>query len=92
MKRPCTEIDDLIAQAAEESDQAVRAELYYRVEEMAFGPDGEFPIIPLYMRTGYQLTKPWVTGPLDTDGVIGGAHYDWRTIDQEAQLAARSGS
>lgn len=92
VKRPCTEIDDLIAQAAEESDQAVRAELYYRIEEMAFGPEGEYPILPLYMRTVYQLTKPWVTGPLDTDGVIGGAHYDWRTIDQAAQLEARSAS
>lgn len=90
--RPCTEMDDLIAEAATESDPEVRIELYYRIEEMAFGPEGEHPIMPLYMRTVYELTKPWVTGPLDTDGLFGGAHFDWRTIDQAMQLEARGAS
>ncbi|MBN1201706.1 MAG: peptide ABC transporter substrate-binding protein [Anaerolineae bacterium] len=91
LMRPCTEIDDLIMQAKVESDPEVRKELYYRVEELAFGPEGEHSIMPLFMGIGYSLVKPWLSGPLETDGLFGGAHYDWRSIDQEAQLAAREG-
>lgn len=90
-KRPCTEVDDLITQAAQENDPDARIELYYRIEDMFFGPEGDHPIIPLFMRLDYALTKPWVEGPFDTDGLFGGPHYDWRTIDQEAQLAGRAG-
>jgi oligopeptide transport system substrate-binding protein len=88
-KRPCTEVDDLITQAAAESDPAARAALYYDIEERFFGPEGEHPIIPLYLGGGYALFKPWLSGPLATDGFFGGTHYDWRTIDRAAQLAAR---
>ncbi len=88
-KRPCSEVDDLITQAARETDPNTRVELYYQIEDMFFGPDGEQPIIPLYLGITFSLTKPWVTGPFDTDGLFGGPHYDWRTIDQAAQLAGR---
>lgn len=87
--RPCSEVDDLIAQAARESDPAIRTELYYRIEEMFFGPEGEHPMIPLMLRVDPLLFKPWYSGPFETDGLFGGPHYDWRSIDQEAQLAAR---
>lgn len=90
-KRPCSEVDDLITQAAQENDPEARIELYYRIEELFFGPEGQHPIITLFMRLDYALTKPWVEGPFDTDGLFGGPHYDWRTIDQEAQMAAREG-
>lgn len=88
-KRACTETDDLIELAAQESDPDARLELYYRIEEQFFGPEGEVPFIPIYLRVTYVLVKPWYTGPFETDGLFGGAHWDWRTIDQEAQLAAR---
>ena len=88
-KRPCTEVDDLIVQAARENDPDVRNELYYRIEEMFFGPEGEHPVITLYMRLDYTLVKPWYSGPFETDGLFGGPHYHYRTVDQEAQLAAR---
>lgn len=88
-KRPCTETDDLIELAAQESDPDARIELYYRIEEQLFGPEGEVPFIPIYLRVDYSLVKPWYTAPFETDGLFGGAHWDWRTIDQEAQLAAR---
>ena len=65
--RPCSEVDDLIAQAARESDPAVRTELYYRIEEMFFGPEGEHPMIPLMLRVD-PLFKPWYSGPFETDG------------------------
>jgi oligopeptide transport system substrate-binding protein len=87
--RPCTETDDLIEQAARESDPAVRDELYLDIEDSFFGENGEFPIAPIYMRSGFSLVKPWYTGPFDTDGLFGGAHWDTRSIDMAAKLAAR---
>lgn len=89
--RPCSEVDDLIIEAAEESDSERRIELYYRVEEMLFGEEGVFPIVPLFLRLDYTLTKPWYDAPIETDGLFGGAHWDFRSIDQEAQMAAREG-
>ncbi|NDJ78736.1 MAG: peptide ABC transporter substrate-binding protein [Chloroflexi bacterium] len=88
-KRPCSEVDDLITQAAQENDPEARIELYYRIEDLFFGPEGDHPIITLFMRLDYLLTKPWLTGPFETDGLFGGAHFDWYSIDQEAQSAAR---
>jgi oligopeptide transport system substrate-binding protein len=85
--RPCTEIDDLIDQAAAESDVATRAALYH--EKRFFGREGEFPIIPLFMGGSLALHKPWYTGPFLTENFVGSPHYDWYTIDQAAQLAAR---
>jgi len=90
-KRPCSEVDDMIKQAAQENDPDARTELYYQIEELFFGPEGEQPIIPLFMRLDYALVKPWYTGPFETDGLFGGPHWDYRTIDQAAQTAARGG-
>ena len=87
--RACSEVDDLIAQAAREPDPEIRTELYYRIEELFFGPEGEQPIIPLMLRVDQVLYKPWYTGPFETDGLFGGPHYDWRTVDAEAQQAER---
>ena len=86
-KRPCSEVDDLIDQAAAETDLLVRTELYRDIEDRFFGPQGVFPLIPLHIWVGWQLTKPWVEGPRTShQGVMS---YDWYTIDQAAQLAAR---
>jgi ABC-type oligopeptide transport system substrate-binding subunit len=82
-KRPCSEVDDLIAQAARESDPAIRVELYYRIEDLFFGREGEHPIIPLATSLALVLRQPWVNAPLATDGLFGGAHYDWYVIDVE---------
>jgi oligopeptide transport system substrate-binding protein len=89
--RPCSEVDDMIKEAAQESDPERRIELYYRIEDMLFGEEGVFPFIPLFLRLDYSLLKPWYSSPVETDGLFGGAHWDYRTIDQEAQLAARGG-
>ena len=35
--------------------------------------------------------QPWYKGFFQTDGLFGGDHWDTRSIDQEAQLAARAG-
>lgn len=90
-RRSCNEVDDLIDQAAREPDIAVRTALYYDIEQRLFGPEGEFPLIPINVGGSAMLFKPWVAGPLETDWTLGGLHYDWYTIDQEVQLAARGG-
>lgn len=89
--RACSEVDDLITQAAQESDPEARIEMYYRIEEMLFGPEGQHPIIPLFLLLDYALVQPWYDVPIETDALFGGAHWDYRSIDQEAQLAARGG-
>jgi ABC-type transport system substrate-binding protein len=89
MKRPCAEVDDLILAAAAETDPEARIEMYREVEEAFFGPEGEVPFIPIFLRVGYTGVKPWYNGPFETDGLFGGPHWDYRTIDIEAQQAAR---
>jgi oligopeptide transport system substrate-binding protein len=90
--RACSEFDEKVDAAFKETDGAKRAELYRETEELAFGAEGEFPIIPLYTRTLFTLYKPWYTGYFETDGLFGGVHWESRKIDQEAQLAARGGA
>jgi oligopeptide transport system substrate-binding protein len=87
--RPCTETDDLIDAAARASDPAERDALYREIEEAFFGPAGEQPIVPIFLRAAFTLVKPWYTGPFDTDGLFGGAHWDARNIDWAAKVAAR---
>jgi oligopeptide transport system substrate-binding protein len=90
--RPCSEIDDLIEAAARESDPAIRTQLYRDIEEAFFGLNGEYPIAPIFMQVSFSLIKPWYTGPFETDGIFGGAHWDTRNIDMSAKLAARGGN
>ncbi len=87
--RECTEIDDLMDEAARETDPARRDELYAEIEEGFFGYEGEYPIAPIYLRSGYILVKSWYSGPFETDGLFGGAHWGSRSIDMAAKLAAR---
>jgi oligopeptide transport system substrate-binding protein len=89
--RPCSELDDLIDQAAVESDPAVREQLYREIEEGFFGPEGEQPIAPIFLRTDFTLVKPWYEGPFETDGLVGGVHWDVRNLDMAAKLEAREG-
>jgi ABC-type oligopeptide transport system substrate-binding subunit len=88
--RPCSEVDDLIEEAARESDPQVRDELYAEIENAFFGPEGEYPIAPIYMRASFVLVKPWYTGPFETDGLFGGAHWASRSVDMQAKLDAKS--
>jgi len=90
--RTCNDTDKMIDDAAKETDSAKRVEMYGKIEEAFFGPEGEFPIIPLFVLTSFSLVKPWYTGFFDTDALFGGPHWNTRKIDQEAQLAARGGA
>jgi oligopeptide transport system substrate-binding protein len=87
-QRTCSEVDDLIDQAARENDPTVRDELYAEIEEAFFGVEGLFPMVPLFLRSDYIMVKPWYTGPFQTDGLFGGAHWDAQQIDMAAKLAA----
>jgi oligopeptide transport system substrate-binding protein len=89
--RPCSEeIDGRLARAARESDPEVRQKLYREVEELLFGYEGQFPIMPLFLDIDIFAVKPWYTAFFDTDGLFGGPHWESRRIDQAAQLAARA--
>lgn len=87
--RPCSVVDDLLLQAARASDTS-QARPYIEVESRLFGPDGEFPILPIYQRATYELFQLWFTGPHEHDGVMSGRHWDAYQIDMAAKLAARS--
>lgn len=87
--RPCSEVDDVIQQAREETDPETRRGLYAQVEEMFFGEEGVYPAAPMRLRANYALYQTYLDGPIETDGQVGGEHYDWYTIDQAAQAAVR---
>ena len=85
-KRACSAVDDLIVEARTEQDPARRIELYAQIEEMFFGPEGEYPIAPLFLRIAYVAQHSWYT---NIPALFGGNQFYNYTIDQEAQLAAR---
>lgn len=55
--RECSEVDNLIVEAAATFDPAKRTELYSEIEEILFGPEGEFPIVPLFQWSSYGLVQ-----------------------------------
>jgi ABC-type oligopeptide transport system substrate-binding subunit len=51
--------DDLLDQAAQERDPALRAEIYLRAQQLLID---DAMVIPTYHDAGYLLVKPWVKG------------------------------
>jgi oligopeptide transport system substrate-binding protein len=88
--RPCEEVDDMIYEAQTEGDPEVRAQMYAEIEEAFFGYEGTYPIMPLFMRANFWQLKPWLDKPIETDGLFGGEHWDWISIDSELQAEGRS--
>ena len=85
MKRECNEIDDLIEEARFEGDPEVRKELYAEIEEAFFGPEGEYPFFPIFLRIAYTAEHSWLD---KTEALFGGQQwYEW-AIDADAQAAA----
>ncbi len=89
-KRPCSDLDKQIDAAAKETDPKKRDQMYHDIEEAFFGKNGEFPILPMYVQVERSLVKPWYKGFFQTDGLFAGPHWNTRSIDQAAQLAARA--
>jgi len=86
MRRTCGEVDDLIVQAREESDPAKRIELYAQIEEMFFGPEGEVPMFPIWVRIAYTAWHSWYSA---TPALFGGSQWYNSSIDWEAKQAAQ---
>jgi oligopeptide transport system substrate-binding protein len=79
--RACDNADALIDQAANEMDTAQRATIYAQVEEQFFGPNGSFPVIPLFFTTAAWLQQPELTGVNE----FGPARYDLWMLDNTTQ-------
>ncbi len=79
--RECDATDALLDQAAVEMDTAKRADLYSQAEEAFFGPNGTFPVIPLFISTSDWAQQPW----LKDVNLYGPARYDLWTIDDSAR-------
>ncbi len=58
-ERTCNEVDGLIIEARQEIDPARRIELYRQIEEAFFGPEGEFPVIPIFARAPFSAVQLW---------------------------------
>jgi ABC-type transport system substrate-binding protein len=78
--RPCSEVDDLIRQAARTLDAGERQRLYREIENMFFNDMGIVPLVPLYVRGDYVLVQSWLNF---TPALFGGEQYDTYTVDIE---------
>jgi oligopeptide transport system substrate-binding protein len=79
--RECSEADDMLDRASLESDPAKRAGFYAQAEQLFFGPNGDFPVIPLFISSSAWLQQPW----LDDVNEYGSARYDLWQLDTSAQ-------
>jgi len=86
MRRTCNETDDLIIQAREESDPDTRIALYRQIEENFFGPEGEVPFFPIFVRIAFVARHSWFDR---TDALFGGQQWYNYTVDVAAQAAAQ---
>jgi oligopeptide transport system substrate-binding protein len=84
MKRECTEADDLIVEARREPDPLVRMEMYRQIEELFFGPEGEVPFFPIYVRIAFIARHDWMQRDVALFG--GQQWYNWN-IDTEMRAA-----
>jgi oligopeptide transport system substrate-binding protein len=77
-RRPCSQADDLIANAAGIENPAERFDLYRQVERLLFAEDGLEPLSPLYARARYQLRQSWI---VYAPALFGGQQYDTYYVD-----------
>jgi oligopeptide transport system substrate-binding protein len=82
--RACEAGDEYMDSAALEYDPDQREKLYTQAEEHFFGPNGTFPVTPLFISTAARLQQPWLTGVNDA----GSARFDLWTIDAAAQAGS----
>ena len=87
--RPCSAIDDLILQARQETDLDTRKADYAQIEEMYFGREAR-PGRADPSGGGLRAVPDLPRRPIETDGLVGPEHYDFYTIDKQAQSANRS--
>lgn len=78
-RRPCSEADRLIAEAASHPSNEQRASLYREAERLFFGEDGIEPVTPLFVQGQYVLIQPWL---VYQPAQFGGEQYDTYRLDQ----------
>ena len=88
-RRPCSEVDALIQQAAATVDNNERQALYRQIENMLFGDAGVMPLAPLYLRGDVVLVQNWLTYQ---PALFGGEQYDSYQIDVDRKELERSRS
>lgn len=79
--RECGPVDELLDRAAVASEDSARAALLAQAEAGFFGPQGSFPVAPLYVMTRAWLQQAWLTQV----NPVGPARYDLWVIDTTAQ-------
>lgn len=84
--RECSQIDELIDQAAVEINITDRVDLYRQIEEAFFGREGTFPVAPLYTPIRYFAIVDWFD--LVRDPNFMGANFSKSRIDMDAKEAA----
>ena len=85
--RPCSEVDELIRQAANVLDGTERDALYREIESVLFGRDGLEPITPLYVPGNLLLVQSWLQF---VPAIFGGEQYDTYVIDETLKRLERS--
>jgi ABC-type transport system substrate-binding protein len=88
-KRPCSDVDSLIQQAATTIDNTERLALYRQIENILFGDEGVMPLAPLYLRGDVILTQNWLTYQ---PALFGGEQYDSFEINMDRKELERSRS
>ncbi len=84
LRREPSQFDELTAQAGQEQDPAVRAELYAEAERILAVDEAAYA--PIYHYTTVNVTKPWLTRNFPPLGA--NDFYNW-TIDMDAKLEAQ---
>jgi len=82
----CNQIDELINQAAVETNIKDRVDLYLQIEEAFFGREGTFPIAPLYTPIRHFAITDWLD--LVRDSNFWNINFSKSRIDMEAKEAA----
>jgi ABC-type oligopeptide transport system substrate-binding subunit len=85
--RPCSEVDNLIRQAASTTDPAAREALYRQIETLFFGRDGLEPITPLYIPGELIVVQNWLDF---VPAGFGGEQYNTYNIDATLKELERS--
>ena len=85
--RPCSEVDDLIRQAASTPDIETRKLLYLDIENRLFGRDGLEPVTPIYVPGSLVLVQSWLEY---VPAIFGGEQYDMYLIDANLKRLERS--
>ena len=78
LKKDCGPIDDLIEEARQEININKRAVLYAQIEEASFGPQGEFPIIPVMMPVVNRAVHKWLDFNEKSTFIYQPTYYKWK--------------